>query len=131
MGADRVRVECVLQKDERLLHAIPVIASHAAQNAGIAEEAVQKFASDTLDVCREALACAERNDRESAVRFVVDRFQDRVEITIEYTGGRISLADRDRLDRQGADRVQHENTNGRSRVRFTKYCGALDSKQAE
>ena len=120
-----------MQEDARLLDAIPVIVSHAAQTAGIAEETARKFASDALDACRKALACAERRDQESAIQFVVDRFQDRVEITIEYAGPRISLAGRDGLHQQSAECAHYENTDGRLRVRFTKYCGALDAKQAE
>ena len=131
MGADPIRVECVLQEDARLLDSIPVIVSHAARNAGIAEETLGKFASDALDACRKALVCAKRRDQESSIQFVVDRFQDRVEITIQYTGGRISLAEHDGVPQQAADRVQQEKVHGRSRVRITKYCGALDSKQAD
>ena len=131
MSADPVRVECVLQDDSRLLDAITVIVSHASQNAGISEEIAQGFASDAVDACRKALACLRRKDRESAIDFVVDRFQDRVEITIEYNGERISLTEPGATNRPAADRVQHENSEGRSRVRFTKFCGALGSKRGE
>jgi hypothetical protein len=31
----------------------------------------------------------------------------------------------------GADHVQRVSVGGRSRVRFIKYCGAIDSKRAE
>jgi hypothetical protein len=131
MNGDRVRIECILQDDARLLEGIPVIVSHAADYAGIPEKVRTELATETLNACRKALALiAERKQSDRAIWLLVDQFQDRVEITIEHEGEDIPDS-RDKADRRGASRVPHETGDGRSRMKFVRYCDALDSKQAE
>lgn len=125
MSAERVRIECALQADSRLVAAIPIIVSHAAHLAGISEKTAQNFGTEAAEVCRKALACVAKGEEDPAVQFVVDQFQDRIEIVLECSGEKVSLADCDGALRSLADRVQHENRDGKSRLTITKFCGAL------
>jgi hypothetical protein len=128
MTAERVRVECAIQDDARLLIAVPVIVSHAAHHAGIAEAIAQEFASEAAEACRHALAGVKNTQHDSSIRLFVDQYQDRVEVVLEYSGGEISLPDSNGSKAAVIDRVHHENTAGRSRLTFTKFCGSSHAK---
>ncbi len=131
MNGDCVRIDCILQDDARLLEGIPVIVSHAAGYAGIPEQARTELASETLNACRKALAStAETKYSDRAIRLLVDQFQDRVEIIVEYQGEDAPDSG-DGADRRGAGRIPQESGQGRSRMKFVRNCDALDSKQAE
>jgi hypothetical protein len=125
MTAERVRIECALQEDARLLAAVPLIVSHAAHLAGISEKAARNFGDETAEVCRTALACISKAEENPAIDFVVDQFQDRIEVVLQVSGEKFSPADCDGALRSVADRVHHENTAGKSRLTITKFCGAL------
>ncbi|HWF37302.1 MAG TPA: hypothetical protein VG322_02200 [Candidatus Acidoferrales bacterium] len=131
MSAERIRIECALQDDARLISAVPLIVVHAARLAGIGEKTCEAFAKEAAEACRKALACVEKSEDNPAIQMVVDQFQDRIEITFEYSGHRISLADC-RADKGSvADSVQQESSEGKSRLKFTKFCGALDPKPSK
>ena len=127
MSAERIRIECALQDDARLLSAVPLIVSHAAHLAGIAEKTSEAFANEAAETCRKALACVAKEEN-SAIQMVVDQFQDRVEVIFEYSGDQSPLAGRDDAKGSVADKVQHESSEGKSRLKFTKFCGAVRSK---
>lgn len=130
MNADRIRIECVMHSDARLLEAIPVIVSHAAENVGIAEKTREVLASEALDACRKALSFVAKEPRDSSIRLLVDQYQDRVEVIVECSG-------RDIFDAHGGngasrpDQVPQQGSEERSRLKLVRYCGALDPKQAK
>lgn len=128
MSAERIRIECALQDDARLILAVPLIVSHAAHLAGIGEKTAAAFANEAAEACRKALDCVAKVEDNSAIRVVVDQFQDRVEIVFEYSGDKISLADCEGARGSVADNVQHEESKGKSRLKFTKFCGTVRSK---
>jgi hypothetical protein len=132
MNADRIRIECILQNDARLLEGIPVIVSHAAENAGIPEKAREVLASEALEACRRALASVENERADSSILLLVDQYQDRAEVIVEYNRKDIfdSHAGRNGASHR-ADHAQHESSEGRSRVKLVRYCGALDPKQTK
>jgi hypothetical protein len=127
MTADRVRVECAIQDDTRLLIAVPIIVSHAARHAGIPESVASEFAGEAAGACRHTLA-AQKSEDDAAIRLFVDQYQDRVEVVLEYAGGKFSLPDSDLPKAAAADRVHHETAAGRSRLIFTKFCGSSHAK---
>jgi hypothetical protein len=130
MNGDRVRIECLLQGDVRLLEGIALIVKHAADHAGIPEKIRTELVSETLDACSKALAsAAQTKQADGAILLRVDQFQDRVEVLIDCEGnGPDSLDAGDR----GAARVALQGSgNGRPRTRLVRYCGALDSKPVE
>jgi hypothetical protein len=141
MTTDRVRIECALQDDSRLLAAVAVIVSHTARNAGVPESAQEKLAAAAVEACRKAFASVStKKGDDSAIGLIADQFPDRVEIIVESAGKNlaeselhkaVSGAGNDGSRLSGADRVQHEADEGRSRTRFIKYCDALDSKRVE
>jgi hypothetical protein len=130
MIAERIRIECALQDDARLISAVPLIVSQAAHLAGIAEKTSAAFANEAAEACRKALACVAKAEDNPAIQMVVDQFQDRVEIIFEYTGDRISLTECDGAKGSVADNVQHESSEGRSRLKFTKFCGTVHPGQS-
>jgi hypothetical protein len=127
MTADRVRVQCAIQDDARLLIAVPVIVSHAAHHAGIPEAIASGFASEAAEACRRGLATVEKAE-DPAIRLFVDRYQDRVEVVLECPGAKFSLPVSGSPEAASADRVHHENAAGRSRLTFTKFCGSPHAK---
>jgi hypothetical protein len=139
MRADLVRIECALQDDPRLLAGVPVIVSHAARNAGIPKEEREKLAAATLAACRRAFDSAEKSGRGSVLRLLVDRFADRVEVTIEHVGKSrpnpelrgLRSTTRGSRTQARADRAQHPTRDGFSQTKLVSYCDALDSKSAE
>ena len=125
MSAERIRIECALQDDARLISAVSLIVSHAAHLAGIGEKTSAAFANEAVEACRKALACVAKVEDNPAIQMVVDQFQDRVEIIFEYAGDQISLGDCNGAKGSVADNVQHESGKGKSRVKFTKFCGTV------
>jgi hypothetical protein len=130
MSAERVRIECALQDDARLISAVSLIVSHAAHLAGIGEKTSAAFANEAVEACRKALACVEKVEDNPSILMVVDQFQDRVEIIFEYSGDQISLADCSGAKGSVADNVQHESSEGKSRLKFTKFCGTVHPGQS-
>jgi len=127
MNADRIRIECVMQTDARLLEAIPVIVSHAAENVGIPEKTREVLASEALEACRKALTFVAKQPGDPSIQLLVDQYQDRVEVIVECSGRHIF----DAHGANGASQVPHESSEGRSRLKLVRYCGALDPKQAK
>lgn len=135
MSADRVRIDCEFQDDSRLLEGISLMVAHAARNTGISEQGASEFATEAVAACRKAFAALGRSNKNSAVRLLVDQFQDRVEITLEYDGHGRTPERREGnsryAGRQAAHGLQGQNSEGRSHIRLTKYCVAVDSKPAD
>lgn len=119
MNAERVRIECALQDDARLTAAIPLIVSHSARLAGIADTIAESFANEAAESCRKALRVRTNAEDGAAILLTVDQFQDRIEVTLEYSG--------DHIAEQGsiADSVQQESRDGKSRLKFIKFCGTV------
>lgn len=115
MSGDRVRIESLLQNDERLLEGISVIVLHAASYSGIHQKASAELAVETVAACRKALkTIGDKQHTKDSVRVLVDQYQDRVETIVEYDG--------DDIPGSGS---------GHSQVKFVRYCDALDSKRAD
>lgn len=133
MSADHVRIECVFQADSRLLEAVPLVVRHAAQAAGIGESSAAQLGHETLEACRKLSARLAQFNEDLPIRLLVDHFQDRVEIVLEHAGEAIpqELGALVARNTRSADRVQRETSDDRSRIKFTKYCVAVDSKPAD
>jgi len=137
MNAERPRIECSLQDDERLLAGIWAIVTYSAGQAGLPEKTQEELAKTTLDVCHEAFSIARgSSSRDSAINLTVGGESDRIEITVDYPGHMTRNRIRDSVcaGRGGSERlagvddVECENSGGRSRVKLIKRCNALESK---
>ena len=134
MSADSVRIDCVFQDDPRLLEAVHLMVSHAARVVGVSEKDAAALAHQVVDTCRKVFAAPSLPVGEAAVHLLVDQFHDRVEITLEYPGPPADLeklGDAAASAHRAADSLQHQSVSGRSRLVFTKYCVAVDSKKLE
>jgi hypothetical protein len=140
MTADCGRIECAVQNDSRLLAGIAAIVAHAARSVGISDGGQGALAREALAACRDAFAALPTSRRDPAIGLIVDRFPDRIEVVVEHTESGHPDSGPDRTSPSpggglrhpgGADHVQRVSVGGRARVKFIKYCGALDSKRAE
>jgi hypothetical protein len=138
MTIDPFRTELSLHNDPRLMAAVGAIVSHSAQRVGLSSEAQEGLAAAALDACRETFPLLGNQDGDdSALKVIVEDFQDRVEVTIEHAGEALPTAGLDSfcggdgsmagisssLQDTRVDRVQYETQNGRSRMKLIKYCG--------
>lgn len=134
MSADSVRIDCVFHDDPRLIEAVPLIVSHAARAAGIAEKEAAALAHQILEACRKVFSATPHAPAEAGVRLLADQFHDRVEIALEFPGAPAALEKLGRDAASGhppADRIELQSIQGRSRLVFTKYCVAVDSNKLE
>lgn len=133
MIADRVRIDCRLEDDARLLEGVAVIVSFAAANVGISAKPREALALAILDACRRALGSVGKKRRtDSTIRILVDQCHDRLEITIECPAAEDlnAFAPCEQAEQLAADFIHKEIRDGVARVKFIKHCGALDSKKA-
>jgi len=142
MNAERPRIECALQDDERLLAGVRAVVRHSAEHAGLSTQTQEELASAALQVCREGFAEARKGGHgDAALRLIVGGTSDHIEITIEYPGaiagssanGResVCIATRWRERFAGVDRMSCDSSGGHSRVTLVKHCDALNSRSAD
>jgi hypothetical protein len=140
MSTEPTHTELSLQNDPRLMAAVGAIVSHSAQRIGLPSEAQEGLAAAVMDACRETFPLLRDLDgNNSALKIIVEDFQDRVEVTIEHAGEALPTAGLDSFCGGGSDgamagisnslqdtrvdRVQYETRDGRSRMKLTKYFG--------
>ncbi|MGH9714401.1 MAG: hypothetical protein ACRD5M_13975 [Candidatus Acidiferrales bacterium] len=139
MTIDPTHTELSLHNDPRLLAAVSAIVSHSAQRVGLTAEAQEGLAAAVIDACRETFPLlGDSDESHSALKVIVEDFQDRIEVTIEHAGEALPTAGLDSFCGGGegiaagisnslqdtrVDRVQYEAQNGRSRMKLIKYCG--------
>jgi len=130
MSAECVRIECALQDDPRLTAAIPLLISHSARLAGIAETVSKAFANEAAELCRKVLSGLAQTEEDPAIQLLIDQFQDRVEVTLEYSGSQ-PLVPRGAAQPAVGDSVQQESVDGKSRMKFTKFCGTVHPRHSK
>jgi anti-sigma regulatory factor (Ser/Thr protein kinase) len=139
--APNARIECTLHNDPRLIAGVAAMVAHVARRAGLSERAGEDVSTAAAEACREAfLRCNRQGAPSSPIKLAIADFSDRVEVTIESSGGALPAAGPPAL-RKGAaakagkkigkplggdlvDRVERETRDGRSRVTLVKYCHA-------
>jgi hypothetical protein len=131
MATEPAWIECTLDADPRLIHAIGTIMVHAAMRAGFPEKLQEDIAA-AFKECRPAfLPAAETKDASSAIKLLAADFPDRVEVTIEPGAG-TSLKTFDEITKRAeadirraltgplADSTRCETRNGVLRITFAK-----------
>jgi hypothetical protein len=110
-----LRIECTLHDDPRLMVGITEIVVHAAQHAGLSEQAQENLRAAVAEACREAFLLArDKVDMSATVKFVAADFPDRVEVTIEPPqGARSAGAGSPGVGAQGAEAVANSPTAAR------------------
>lgn len=140
MTIEPTHTELSLQNDPRLMAAVGAIVSHSAQRIGLPSDGQEGLAAAVMDACRETFPLLGDHDgTNSALKIIVEDFQDRVEVTIEHAGEALPTAGLDSFCGGGSggamagisnslqdtrvDRVQYETRDGRSRMKLIKYFG--------
>ena len=128
LGGRTSRIECNLDNDPRLLACVETVVAHAAQRAGLPEDAQQLLATAAFGASREMVGSSNGSaPAATPTRLTVDEFSDRLEITIDSS----TPANTDRFCKQleatAGDRVQCESRDGRIRVTLLKPCGVAKS----
>jgi hypothetical protein len=143
--AERGHTEISLCDDARFFGALGSIVRHMAERAGLANGA-QVLADAAMHACRSAFPLL--GGRDPSLRFIIEDFADRIEVTLEHSGepvpveGLDSFATGMRADQPGrsdgtsllkqVDRVLYETRNGSSRLTLVKYIpGATPREPAD
>ena len=119
---------------------------HLAERAGLANGVSEQFADAAMQACRSAFHFL--GGRDPSLRFIIEDFADRIEVTLEHSGepvpveGLDSFATGMRKDEpdkfdgpsllKHVDRVLYETRNGSSRLTLVKYIpGATPREPAD
>ncbi len=121
--SEHARTELVLSDDLRLVAAVGSIVEHAASRVGLPEGAQRQFARAAEQACRDTFPLL--NGRDRLLKCAVEDFDDRLEVTLDYSGEPRSSADKPLM--QPVDRVLCETRGGRSRIILVKYLRGAKS----
>jgi anti-sigma regulatory factor (Ser/Thr protein kinase) len=125
------RMECTLDNDTRLLASLGAVIAHAARRAGLPEPAQEEMTHAAVEAAREMMKAENgKGTGASGTKFILDEFSDRLELTIETSGGAGPQEIRKRLEGKFGDRVRWEGRDGRARVTLIKPCGVAKSGSA-
>jgi len=131
--AQAAPVAGTIQNDSRLFAGAGAIAAFAAQRAGFSEKMQQDASAAAVEACRETfLAMGDAGGAPAtslSLEFRVAGFADRIEMTIESSGGAPQSAKYQeelsrRLESALAARVQCETRDGRLHLSLVKPFGA-------
>jgi hypothetical protein len=87
MATDTAWIECTLDADPRLIHAIATIMVHAAARAGFSEKLQEEIAA-AFKKCHPAfLPAVETKDTSSPIKLRAADSPDHIEVTIEPAAG--------------------------------------------
>jgi hypothetical protein len=143
MSDERVRVAFHMDRDSRLVSVMCSAVEHQAVQAGFEAEAGAQLAKAAGDVCREVISKMDGDD--SGVDATLDRFSDRIEISIHsrgqgqpavgleafahssvqsgaHSGGASDFNGQELLSR--VDRVLYNNEGGVARTTLVKFLPA-------
>ncbi|HXQ26811.1 MAG TPA: hypothetical protein VN822_10420 [Candidatus Acidoferrales bacterium] len=132
LAARGAPVKCTLDNDPRLIAGAGAIAAYAARRAELSERMQEDVFAAAVEACRETFLATGGTGgvlaMSSALEFGVTGFSDRVEITIESSGGAVpSVKSAEqigkRLEGTLAARVQCEIRDGRFCVSLVKFAG--------
>lgn len=132
LAARGAPVKCTLDNDSRLMAGVGAVAAYAAQRAGFSERMQEDASTAAVDACRETfLAIGGTSGAPAAslaLELGVTGFSDRVEMTIESSGGAppsVKSAEQicKRLEGALAARVQCEIREGRFCLSLVKLSG--------
>ena len=136
MGAKEALTHCTVRNDPRLIAGVGAVVSHAAEHAGLVEQASHEFAEVAEEACRETMASLNGSGNSGVtMQLAVAQYPGRVEVTIqpaENGNGPRGLHGRtavhaiqgvcQTLERKGVDRVLYENLPHSFRMKLIKYC---------
>jgi hypothetical protein len=110
-----LRIQCTLHDDPRLMVGITEIVAHAAQHAGLSEQAQENLRAAVVEACRETFLLArDKADTSATLKFAAADFPDRVGVTIEPSEGALAAAaDPSCVGAQGAEGIANSLTAAR------------------
>jgi anti-sigma regulatory factor (Ser/Thr protein kinase) len=143
--APNARIQCTLQNDPRLIAGVAAVVAHVARRAGLSGRAEEDVSTAAAEACREAfLLCNRPGAPSSSIQLAIADLSDRVEVTIESSGGALPAAGPPAPLKGAAakagkgigkplggdlvERVERETRDGRTRVTLVKYCDAAKSR---
>src|ERR1700722_14841639 len=118
------KIACDCENDPRLIAGIAAIASHVAKYAEWKSESQTQLAEATAEACREAFGVTEMGkDKAGSIRGVCEPFQDRIEVSIEFSGeySEKEIAAVQKTKNGSASRLNYESADGHSRLKFVQY----------
>jgi hypothetical protein len=145
MTTDPARTECTLDNDPRLIAAVGAVILHAAWRAGLPDPEQEKLAAALVQTCRELFPARDAlQESSSVIKLVTLDFPDRVEVTIESSGGaqpaapsgvstngaaaKASERIRKTLPRGLVSRVRSETREGYLRLTLLKQAGVAKAR---
>ena len=130
LAARGAPVKCTLDNDPRLIAGAGALAAYVAQRAGLSEKIQEGVSTAAVEACREIFLAMSGGALAASLPLdlVVAGFPDRVEITIESSGGAppaVKSAEQicKRLEGALVARVQCEIREGRFCLSFAELSG--------